>query len=344
MDRPSRRRIRNPGVSRFAPTSNVVSDMSARRLILVCLLVSIALTILAMDMGALLANRHEDNRITFHSLTGTWSQYLELRQEWRPRILSNFLASQVAQRVEGLAITDAGRMSIAAAAWTGGWYFLICLALTFFSGKRALYYLFGFFSCFAFGYLPTVNVRVYPWDLPALFIFTSFVLLLKRGFVSPLFVLLPIGMLFKETTIVLCLVFLFLPSPWERRIRDFAVATGLCLLAKMALDVAVGISLPGMSMTTGDETSSNILANLRALVHVDHHFLVNPLLVNAGTLLALFLLPHRDSRVLMLKIVALFFTANLLLFGRITEYRIWFEMIPLALYSLELTCLREAEE
>ena len=234
-------------------------------------------------------------------------------------------------------------MSVAAAAWTGGWYLLTCLALTFFSGKRALYYLFGLFSCFAFGYLPTVNMRVYPWDIPALFIFTIFILVLKRGTASPLLALLPIGMLFKETTIVLCVTFLFLPRPRKHKLLLFAAASALCLLVKLAVDRAVGVPLPGMSMTTGNEAGPNIAINLDVLTHLDRHFFVNPVLINAGTLAALLFLPQRDARIALIKTIALLFTTNMLVFGRIVEYRIWFEMIPLSLYAMELTFLAEAE-
>ena len=60
-----------------------------------------------------------------------------------------------------------------------------------------------------------------------------------------------------------------------------------------------------------------------------------PLFINAGTLLAFLLLPHATRTLVAFKAIALAFIAGNFLFGIITEYRIWFELIPLALYGLE---------
>jgi len=313
--------------------------MSSWRRWLCSLIVAGSLTIMAVDLGILLANRHVDNRTSFYSLSGPWSDYAQLRQEWRPRLLSNFLAGRLAQRVEGP--IPESRMARVAAAWTGVWFFATALAIIAFTGRHAMFYLFATFAGVAFGYLPTVNARIYPWDLPALFIFTLFTVLVRGNRLAPLLILPAIGVLFKETSIVLCFALLCLEGSWRQRLGRFGLAAGLCIVVKLVIDAAVGVPLPGASMTTGDAQQSNLLFNLHALGHVAHRFMVHPIMVNAGTVAALFILPRKDSRIVMAQVTALLFALNMLAFGRIVEYRIWFELIPLAALAFELTLLEE---
>lgn len=60
----------------------------------------------------------------------------------------------------------------------------------------------------------------------------------------------------------------------------------------------------------------------------------HPLLLNAGLLVALWVLP--DRRILLLRLLAVAFTAGNFMLGLVTEYRIWFERIPLSLYAIDL--------
>jgi hypothetical protein len=65
-------------------------------------------------------------------------------------------------------------------------------------------------------------------------------------------------------------------------------------------------------------------------------------MVNAGTVLALWLLPPRPDAVRIFQVLAVLVAVNLLVFGRIVEYRIWFELIPLSVFGLG-TVLLEAD-
>ena len=307
------------------------------RRLLATLFVAFTLTVMAADLAVTVAPRRFENHDTFYALTGDWSDYQKVRQEWRPRLASNALASQVAMAVDRS--PDQHRIRLVAAVWTALWYGLLSAALVAFTRERAVFYLFAFFSCLAFGYLPTVNDRIYPWDLPALVIFTLFALFLRRGSLPPLLLLPPLGIPFKETSIVLCVAFLFREGPWKRRLTLFAATAASCLLVKLALDLAVGVPLPGASMTVRGAVYSHWEINLIELTSLRPPFFVHPVMINAGTLVALWLLPRRSRTLAAYQTMALLFTANLLVFGRIMEYRIWFELIPLAVFALGETFL-----
>ena len=58
-------------------------------------------------------------------------------------------------------------------------------------------------------------------------------------------------------------------------------------------------------------------------------------------LLAFFLLPTKDEKIRSMKYIALAFLLGNLFFGIFNEYRIWFEMIPFALYAIDKHLLQE---
>jgi len=103
----------------------------------------------------------------------------------------------------------------------------------------------------------------------------------------------------------------------------------LCFAVKVAIDVYTNSPRPFLTMEIG-RTDPYFWSNMGRLA-----FLL-PFLVNGGTLLAFFLLPSYDKTVRALKGLAAVFVIGNFSFGIITEYRIWFEMIPFALYSLDL--------
>jgi hypothetical protein len=184
-----------------------------------------------------------------------------------------------------------------------------------------------------FGYCPGIVNRVYPWDLPALFFFSAFVACYHRKVYRAIPVVILLGLLFKETTAVLCLSFLFLDIPMRDRLRYFIVTAVLFVVAKVSIDLAVRNPTPFFSMTTSRPSGGGprIMANLRTLATAS---LAHPVFINAGTLVALAILPGRSRTLTMLRWLAIAFTVNTFFFAMIDEYRIWFELAPLAVYAL----------
>ena len=213
------------------------------------------------------------------------------------------------------------------------WLFLANALLIVAFGRRAPLLMWGVFAAVGFGYAPGLVTRVYPWDLPALFFFTAFVALLHHGRWRWLPAVVLVGLLFKETTAVLCLAPLARELPWRRRLREVGLLAAAFVALKIGVDLLVGNPLPLLSPTVRppDGGTLRLVENLAAFGTLSP---AHPLWINAGTLIALFLVPGRDRDLLVLKTMAAEFTVSLLLFGSITEYRIWFEAAPLAVYAI----------
>lgn len=304
----------------------------------ICIVLGLG-TALAFQASAL-APLHPDNELTFHSFSDGIGTYRDFKVAWRPRLLVNYCAAQVARWNDRLAQwrnDEASALEWTIASWTALWFALLGLMYVYAAGRRSVFYLFGTFSALLFAYTPNVE-RIYPWDMPIAVIFTAFVILYARKKYWLIAGLLPLGMGFKETTAVLCLAFLFAEQSWKRRLVMLAVSLSACLAVKTAIDIYVDVPIPFFTMeyVAGgggqDPTEFNLLENLKGLLDLD----LLPLLVNGGTLLAFMLLPSLNRTMLALKLVSLVFLAGILLFGRIRESRIFFEMIPFALYALEL--------
>jgi hypothetical protein len=196
-----------------------------------------------------------------------------------------------------------------------------------------LFFIFGTFASLSFALMPRLemSVRFYPWDMPALFFFTVFVILFIQKKYWWIFAILPIGMGFKETVFILCISFLFAELPWKQRLYMLAGSAALCMLTKISIDLYVHSPLffsMYVFQNEGSSTSLFLLGNLDDLRNVLPDF------INGGTLLAFYLVPHIDKNIVYLKLISVPFILGNLLFGILIEYRVWLEMIPFALYAL----------
>jgi len=126
---------------------------------------------------------------------------------------------------------------------------------------------------------------------------------------------------------------LFRPIPWRRRGVWSAALAGGFLVLKLAVDLAVQNPVPLFSPTVQppDGGSCRLGQNLRLLLSSP---LAHPIWLNAGTLAALALIPSRIRLVSLTRTVAVCFALSIFVFGVVSEYRIWFEMAPLAVVAL----------
>lgn len=269
---------------------------------------------------------------TFTAFTGDLQTYDNLRQEWRPRILSNFLVGRLINL-----LSNHYDFSFIIGLWTSAWLFIMFLLLICGFHEKAIFYIFGIFAGIAYGYTKSIGSPwVFPWDMPALFIYVVFLILVtKKKFVF-LIPFTPIAMLFKETAIVMIIAFLFVEDiPLKKRVLYLVMTAILCYLVKTGIDLITHNPSLFLTMTLkkGEDTL-RLLINLRTLVSLR---LDTPFLINSGLLLSLMILPLRSKTILMFKLVAAVFIISNLIFGMITEYRIWFELIPLSLFGLQTT-------
>ncbi len=305
-------------------------------------LVTVALAVGLYHLGLLVAPLHDHSAQTFFAFETLGLE--DLARAWRARVFSRWAAEGLAWIHPLLPVLPGTPpalpwTSIAIAQWLALWGLVIGAILLAFQRERALFALVGCYACVVFGYSVGPDLRIYPWDLPALAVFTLFVALVRRG-TRPLWILLTIwlGMPWKETAIVLsAFPFALALSRREQALWAGAAFAG-CVAIKVGLDLATGNSAVGLTMATASFFDEGPLWwwNLRQLGTGV------PLLVNAGTLLAFLLLPHAGRTLVTFKAIALAFALGNLLFGVITEARIWFELIPLALYALDQALVHPA--
>lgn len=299
---------------------------------------------------------HSDNVSNFYSFSDGMVKYKSLRQEWRPRILSNFMAGRFVNLFDVSKTIDRKSEMIksAIAFWVAAWFLLTGILLTIFFKQRALLFVLGIYAGISFAYMTGMGVtRVYPWDMPALFVFCCFIAIVRAKKEPWLALFIPLAVLFKETAIVMIVALLFMEGATCRRKLIYTIVTLAAALAvKTTVDLITGNPSPLFTMTyrisdlyiiagylrepvTAEFSfqTSRLLENLREIASWQ---LDTPLLVNAGLLLSLFVLPFKNRVIIMLKVTALLFALGILFFGVINEFRIWFEMLPVSLYALDI--------
>jgi len=302
------------------------------------IIIALAISVIVSKEAPLALHEHPGDATIFTSFSQGLEEYKEIKQEWRPRILSNYLASRLANLIEAQynGQDSALVMDYVSAYWTIGWLILIYLMFIIFFKEKSLLYLFGIFAGISFAYVPSIGItRIYPWDMTSLFIFTCFVTILKTKKESWLVFFIPIAILFKETALLMIAAFLF----WEEvPLRRRLIYVGITLLTSLVIKAGIDIITANPSfiftMTYSTKSgTSRIIENIRQLLvlRID-----SPLFIDAGLLAALLLLPIRKRPLLMLKLIAIAFILGNFVFGQIFEFRIWFEMIPISLYALDV--------
>ena len=112
----------------------------------------------------------------------------------------------------------------------------------------------------------------------------------------------------------------------------FPTAALICVVVKLGIDTYTRSASPIFTMETGLGSGlggAYFFRNLGALGSWPTY------LINAGTLLAFFLVPAGNAKIAPLRLIAVLFAIGNFVFGTVLEYRIWFEMIPFALYAIE---------
>ncbi len=309
---------------------------------LIPIIISMAISVMLIKQVRIIAHSHEDNTRAFYSFAVNLEDYSQTRKEFRTRILSNFLAGRLKELIKLYVEPDDPQhvMLYLPSAWTAIWYMFSSIILIFTFREKSIFYIFGLYAGISFAYLPGMGItRIYPWDLPALFGFVVLVTLIEKQKLAWLIGFVPIAILLKETIILLVIPFLF----WDRKtvkqrlIYLFSTVL-LAAICKGLLDVLTKNPSPIVTMTmTSSPSEFRLLENVESLLRLKSN---HPIFINAGLLTSLLLLPYRTKQVISLKLIAITFTIGIFLFGLVIEYRIWFEMIPVALYGIDLELFR----
>ena len=219
--------------------------------------------------------------------------------------------------------------------WVSGWFALTSIFLVWAFKRRSIFYVFGLYAGITYGYMTRLEwaERVYPWDMPALFFFTLFVILFIQQKYWLLLLLIPVGTGFKETVMILSMSFLFADLTRKERLSLLGVALGLSILMKIVIDIYTHAPMFfTMETRMGGLEAFDYYAwdNLKGFGGVFHY------LINAGTLLAFYLSPSGNRTIVDLKLISVPFVLGNMLFANAAEYRIWFEMLPFALYAMDV--------
>jgi tetratricopeptide (TPR) repeat protein len=212
------------------------------------------------------------------------------------------------------------------------WLFLLFLMLMVFR-RDALWIMAAVFAGLMYNLTDPSNPPFYyPWDMPTMVFFTLACLLYDSRRMGLLMAVVWLGGLFKETT--LCCALLILLGEhwsWKKRVAGFA-ATVLATFTTNKLFMALyGMKAPIFAMNDARHLSdliwhsvlpNNILTLFRPeLRHV--------LFVNAGSLFIILLLPWRNRRDVIFKLLIVTYIIGEFFYGIINEFRIWYEILPL---------------
>jgi len=303
------------------------------------LIVTFGIAIVIFIKATLISYPKSDTEYTFYSLSSGIDKYYGFETAWKTRLFSNSLAAFTAHASEWLAVkfnipVVRNTFELTVGLWITGWFLLTCLILVWTFKRRSLFYVFGLYAGISFGYLERLRmaVRAYPWDMPALFFYTLFVLLFIQKKYWWVFAIIPLSVGFKETSLILALSFFFVDVPTKQRVGMVLGSAAFAVGVKIAIDWYTHGPLfftmqTGLDMTTKDGLLfwTNIHMFNRLLLYF----------INAGTLLAFFILPITNKNTLYFKLLAIPFVLGIFLFGVLDEYRIWFEMIPFSLYVID---------
>ena len=186
-----------------------------------------AIAIILFVKATTMAFPKNDTRETFYSLANGFEDYYKFKTAWRPRLFSTGLAAwtvSISTRLieDNLIFSAETPLELAVGLWTAFWFIIIALSLVWFFKRRSLFYIFGIFAGISFGYMDIARMklalRLYPWDMPALFFFTIFVLFFIQKRYLWLLVIIPLGVGFKESIMILCFAFLVAELPWKKRL------------------------------------------------------------------------------------------------------------------------------
>jgi Sel1 repeat len=224
------------------------------------------------------------------------------------------------------------------------WLFLLFLVLIVYR-KDALLIMFAVFGGLMYNLTDTAQPPFYyPWDLPTMFFFTLACLLYDSRRLWPLMVVVWLGGLFKETTLC-CALLILLGEHWtlKKRVAGFAATVIATFAANKFLMTLYGVKAPILAMNDAPGVI-DIIRNTRLFYNFDILFGLNArhvLFANAGSLLIIMLIPWRNRRDVVFKLLMVSFVIGEFFCGIINEVRIWYELLPLGWMMIADALLKE---
>jgi hypothetical protein len=213
------------------------------------------------------------------------------------------------------------------------WLFLL-FAILILHRKDALLIMLGVFSGLMYNLIIPAGQWFYPWDISTMLFFTWACLLYDKRQLFPLMLVVWLGSLFKETTLC-CTLLILLGEHWtlKKRIAGFATTVIACFLTRKLLMAVYGVKTTVLALNDAANIHGFLFNTWSLLVNnIDDLFSTNlnhVLFVNAGALFLMLMIPWRNRRDVVFKILAMVFIVGQFLCGIIHEFRIWYEILPL---------------
>jgi len=248
------------------------------------------------------------------------------RQEFAPRIASVLLVKTFYTRnreemKERLALYFSASMAL-----LGAIYWMT-------SRHASLLMMYGTFTALYYCTTPVTLDTWYPWDMPALVLSALALLLALRQKIVPLAILAVVSVTFKETLLLSALYIGFMPGPnLKTRFRWCGGALILGVATRIITEKLTGKGTPQHSHFLHDggkpEKAFRIVQNIQELFSLQSNHL---LWANAGLVLFVLLFPAGSGVLRGARYVALIFLGGIFFLGKISEYRIFLELLPVSL-------------
>jgi hypothetical protein len=319
--------------------------MIRNKIILVWVAISICVLQYSMSTLAVLSGNHIEYKTkTFGALMNGIEEYkkIPMLPPWKIRLFSHASAYAFIKTIAPNSSWDIPNNKFnftpqEFASWVSGfnalWLF-VCFVVIILFAKKPLIWLMGYGIAVCYAWTPAGSDLLFTWDGPILFFWTCVAMLTDYKKRWGLFFVVLVGMGFKQTIIIACLIPLF----WsERPIFEslrFSFVLGIsCLLFKCLLGLYAG----SHTFFVSEELHFD---HLNAAHHywfvannihlILQHNINSPIFLDTGLILLVFLLPGAYMQ----KTVVACFSVCLLFMGVFSEYREFQDMIPIVMSAI----------
>lgn len=251
------------------------------------------------------------------------------RQEFAPRVASillvkSFYVPDLEVMREHLAKFFAGSMAL-----LGGLYWLM-------NRRGAAFLLLGTFLALFYCTTPETKDIWYPWDMPALVLSAFALVLALREKIALLAVVSALAVAFKETLLLSALYIYFMPRfQLKTRLRWLAGSLLAGVLIRIWAEGFYGKHVRHSDFLHVNGNSAKefrIVNNLKDLFSLETNDVI---WVNAGLLLLVCFLPAGRGVLRGARFVALAFFGGIFFLGKVSEFRIFLEILPVSLLLAE---------
>lgn len=247
---------------------------------------------------------------------------------WQQRLPAYWLSARFCLRGQKPTETE---LVHRAALWTVAWIGA-AFALVIWRDRNLMLVLFVIHAgCMTAWLAHWPGTHIYPWDGPAIFFFTAAVYASIAGNSVALFLIIAAGFGFRESIALTALCFVLTETTWRRRLLWILAAGLVCYGEQQFIAHLTGSNFaPNSELINGHALPVGNLLTLFCLRGGQlYKSFYHPAFVGGGMLVVLLCLPNRKE-ILLWKLIAVLDVAGLMVYGIVTEYRIFLELIPVA--------------